>query len=88
MPFPTPGDLPDPGMEPWSPASPALAGGFFTTEPPGKYGLIQWYNNHKVSRDIEETIFLNSIPGFVDSIEEARKEDKTNCSVYQKGEEW
>ena len=39
-------------------------------------------------RDIEETIFLNSIPGFVDSIEEARKEDKTNCNVYQKGEEW
>ena len=26
-----PGDLPDPGIEP---ASPALAGGFFTTEPP------------------------------------------------------
>ena len=33
MPFPSPGDLPDRGIEP---ASPALAGGFFTTEPPGK----------------------------------------------------
>ena len=31
--FPTPGDLPNPGMEPASPASLALAGGFFTTEP-------------------------------------------------------
>ena len=31
--FPPPGDLPNPGMEP---ASPALAGGFFTAEPPGK----------------------------------------------------
>ena len=31
---PPPGDLPDPGIEP---ASPALAGGFFTTEPPGKH---------------------------------------------------
>ena len=30
------GDLSDPGIEPMSPASPALAGGFFTTEPPGK----------------------------------------------------
>ena len=30
------GDLPDSGMEPMSPVSPALAGGFFTTEPPGK----------------------------------------------------
>jgi len=30
LPFPPPGDLPDPGMEPVFPASPALAGGFFT----------------------------------------------------------
>ena len=36
MPFPSPGDLPDPGIEPVSPVSPALAGGFFTTEPHGK----------------------------------------------------
>ena len=35
VPFPTPGDLPDPGIEPESPSSPALAGGFFTIEPPG-----------------------------------------------------
>ena len=34
--FLLPGDLPDSGMEPESPAAPALAGGFFTTEPPGK----------------------------------------------------
>ena len=31
LPFPPPRDLPDPGMEP---ASPALADRFFTTEPP------------------------------------------------------
>ena len=31
--LPSPGELPDPGMKP---ASPALAGGFFTAEPPGK----------------------------------------------------
>ena len=34
LPFPSPGDLPDPGIKP---ASPILAGGFFTTEPPGKF---------------------------------------------------
>ena len=34
--FPPPGDLPRPGIEPGSPASPGLAGRFFTTEPPGK----------------------------------------------------
>ena len=40
LPFPTPEDLPDPGIEPWfqavSSVSPALAGRFFTTAPPGK----------------------------------------------------
>ena len=30
LPFPPPGDLPDPGIEPMSPVAPALAGGFFT----------------------------------------------------------
>ena len=34
--FPPPGDHPDPGIEPASLASPVLAGGFFTTVPPGK----------------------------------------------------
>ena len=36
LPFPLPGDLPDPGIKPTSPVSPALAGGFFTTVPPEK----------------------------------------------------
>ena len=31
LPFPSPGDLPDPRIEPLSLLSPALAGGFFTT---------------------------------------------------------
>ena len=30
LPFPPPGDLPDPGIKPASLVSPALAGGFFT----------------------------------------------------------
>ena len=34
LPFPTPGDLRDSGIKPTT--SLALAGGFFTTEPPGK----------------------------------------------------
>ena len=33
LPFPSPGDLPDPGIKPMSPA---LTGGFFTIESPGK----------------------------------------------------
>ena len=42
------GDLPDPGIEPTSLESPALAGGFFTTEPPGKpkFKQCQSQNQH------------------------------------------
>ena len=36
LPFPTPGELPHPGIEPTPLVPPALAGGLFTTEPPGK----------------------------------------------------
>ena len=39
VPFPPPGDLLAPGIEPTSFASLALSGGFFTTAPPGKLGL-------------------------------------------------
>ena len=37
LPCPPPGDLPDPGIEPTSVASPELAGGFFITAPPRKH---------------------------------------------------
>ena len=40
LPFPSPGDLTDPGTEP---VSPALAGRFFTTEPPGKLTSPTWH---------------------------------------------
>ena len=36
LPFPTPEDCPDPGIKLTSLASPALAGGFFTTAPSAK----------------------------------------------------
>jgi len=36
LPFPPPGDLPNPGIKPMSPA---LAGGFFTTELLGKLSI-------------------------------------------------
>ena len=58
LPFPTPKDLPHLGINPMSPASPSLAGRFFTTESPGKfhsYGmvekstLVKW-NMHLIKR--------------------------------------
>ena len=36
LPFPSPGDHPSPGIEHITLVSPSLAGGLFTTEPPGK----------------------------------------------------
>ena len=39
LPFPPPGYSPNRGIKPMSPASPALAGRFFTSEPPGKHSL-------------------------------------------------
>ena len=48
LPFPPPGDLPNPGMELLSLACPALAGGFFTTVPAGKPNLsFELLLNHK-----------------------------------------
>ena len=37
LPFPSPGYLPDPGIEPWSPA---LEAGTLTSEPPGRAYLL------------------------------------------------
>ena len=49
VPFPPAGDLPNPGIEPASLPSPALAGGFFTTS--ATHGYIHFYcyitNYHK-----------------------------------------
>ena len=42
LPFPSPGYLPDPGIEPTSLVSPALAGRFFITEPSGKPNRQYW----------------------------------------------
>ena len=36
LPFPAPGEFPDPGIEPTFLVSPALANGFFTTAPSGE----------------------------------------------------
>ena len=40
FPYPPLRDLPDPGIKPASVESPALAGRFFTAEPPGKHEAL------------------------------------------------
>ena len=53
FPFPSPGDIPDPGIES---ASPAMAGGFFTTEP---LGLILKEKCFFNSRQIRDGVWYN-----------------------------
>ena len=62
LPFPSPGDLPDPEIKP---ASPALAGGFFNTEPPGKPFMLiisvteQTRKFHYVYQDMTTVLLIN-----------------------------
>ena len=54
LPFPPPGDLPNSGIKP---VSPTLAGGFFTTEPPGKpyasFRTVQTLGHNPLSETLE-----------------------------------
>ena len=53
--FLSPGDLPDPGIKPASPESPALVGRLFTTESPGKPHNTLWLReavNRKDHRNV------------------------------------
>ena len=45
LPFPILKDLPEPGIKPEYSMSPALASGFFTTEPPAKPAMSSKPNN-------------------------------------------
>ena len=47
--FLPPRDLPNPGIESASPAAP-ITGGFFTTEPPGKYYMCEM-NDSNITSD-------------------------------------
>ena len=66
LPFPSPGTLPDPGIEA---VSPTLASGFFTSEPPGTLPIILGYVN--LGEDLTflgpqlSSIFLAYTPGLV-----------------------
>ena len=51
LPFPSLLDLPDPRIEP---TSPALAGGFFTTEPPGKTSFYYFPVRQMILQQQEE----------------------------------
>ena len=52
FPFPLPGDLPDPRIEPASLASPALAGGLFTALPPEKPRMASARSSRVLGREL------------------------------------
>ena len=56
LPFPSLLDLPDPGIEPMSPA---LVGRFFSTEPPGK--PLSMCGRHKSINNIQMNIIFKMI---------------------------
>ena len=58
LPFPPPGDLSDTWTEP---ISPALAGGFITTEPPGRPRHFVWPNNSTLGYVSERNINLKRL---------------------------
>ena len=63
LPFPTPGDLPNPEIKPVSLASPALAGGFFTAVPSGNKG-----KKHIHNRLMGKEWAVPKFPCFIDSV--------------------
>ena len=63
LPFSSPGDLPRPETEH---LSPALAGGFFTTEPPGKpsgyLGKVLIKMKKRILKETKDSFHTGSIP--------------------------
>ena len=64
LPFPPPGDLPNPRIEPKSPSSLALAGGFFSTVPPIYillFGLFFIIGHYKILTIVTCAIYSRSL---------------------------
>ena len=58
--FPPPGDLPDPGIEPVSLTSPALAGGFFITSTTWETReYVIFYEKEKLRLQIELKLLIS-----------------------------
>ena len=68
LPCPSPGDLPNPGIEPTSLMSPALAGGFFTTSAtwePQKSTICQLKNELLlIELQLDNTQSISFLPSF------------------------
>ena len=61
LPFPPPGSFLNPGIEPMSPMSPALAGRFHTTQPPGKLSPRASHKSHLSTLILDNAASILSI---------------------------
>ena len=86
LPFPSPVDLPDTGIEPTSPASSALAGGFFTTDLPGKPSSlhIQFHFTAQYSKySMNYVIYLSCLILFLITLKSSFKKGRFIASSFK-----
>ena len=78
LPFPIPGDLPNPGTEHTSLKSPAMVGEFFTTGPSGKPCM----DTEKINAEVI-SVFPNKVKISIDDLEDFQlAEDKLKVGSY------
>ena len=77
LPFSPPGNLPNPGIKPMSPA---LAGGFFTTEPPGKPVSIYTHRDTVIKN--EDLLFATTWVGLEGIMLSVISQRRTNTLCY------
>ena len=59
LPIPPQEDLPDPRLEPAFPASPVLAGGFFTTESPAKLSIYLYVTSNLLYQILSTHLYMS-----------------------------
>ena len=77
LPFSPPGNLPNPGIKPMSPA---LAGEFFTTEPPGKPVSIYTHRDTVIKN--EDLLFATTWVGLEGIMLSVISQRRTNTLCY------
>ena len=73
LPFPSPGYLPNSGIEPRSLASPSLAGGFFTTEPLRKPQTQDFIH----TQILRYRVYMYTLVYIISSLREARSSNSS-----------
>ena len=79
---PSPGDLPNPGINPMSPRSPALAGGFFTTTATWESPKLPYLNLKSYQYSLKTQ---GCIPSFIDVFNKLFKGQLLHISTQSRG---